>query len=164
MRREKRKWTLSEDYRNHDKQFASLVFRYVKIINNLRAKTYRNVTAGEEVKGDQPEVDVVHRPLEGSDVFGCNEVDRGRLQLQRQQFIFKDFNCFIKLTFFSVANTEQSICYIWFTKWWGTKFKEYNKTNNLQTLRESQSLCITFSCSYVYLILLGSSFGFILIT
>lgn len=51
-------------------------------------KIYRNMTASEEVIRGQPEIDVFHISLKGSGVFGCYEVDRGRLQLGRQQTMY----------------------------------------------------------------------------
>lgn len=65
---------------------ASLVFQKLSDKEFLRrVETYRNVTASEEMIGDQPEVDVIHIPLKGSGVFGSYKVNRGRLQLQRHQ-------------------------------------------------------------------------------
>lgn len=43
------------------------------------------MTAGEEVVGDQAEVDVVHISFKWSHMLGCDEVDGGRLELQREQ-------------------------------------------------------------------------------
>lgn len=39
------------------------------------------MAAGEEVVGDQAEGDVVHMSFEGTHMFGCYEVDGGRLEL-----------------------------------------------------------------------------------
>lgn len=51
----------------------------------VRIKTYRNVTTGEEVVGDQAEGDVVHMSFNWSHMFGCDKVDGGRLELQTGQ-------------------------------------------------------------------------------
>lgn len=48
------------------------------------------MTASEEVVGDQPNVDDIHIPPKRGGVLGCYEVDRGGLQLQRDQRMFDE--------------------------------------------------------------------------
>lgn len=48
-------------------------------------KTYRNVTAGEEVVGDQAEGEAVHVSSNRSHACGCYKVGGGRLELQTGQ-------------------------------------------------------------------------------
>lgn len=43
--------------------------------------SYRDVTVGEELKGDQTERQVIDSLLKWCGVFGCYEVDRGCLEL-----------------------------------------------------------------------------------
>lgn len=46
-----------------------------------RQAAYRDAAASVEIRGHQPETDVIHKPLRGRGVFGRNEVHVGRQQL-----------------------------------------------------------------------------------